>query len=96
MGRGRHRRQSEVGHCRRRTTDSGASSYCFLSRTWRDHLNRFLIVNEGKPSRERLTLTRIYKEVGRLGYEGRYDAARRMRNAYDGPSPKPVANSCSI
>ena len=42
---------------------------------WREH--RFLIANEGKPSRERLTLIRIYEEVRALGYEGSYDAVRR-------------------
>ncbi|MCG5481673.1 MAG: IS21 family transposase [Ensifer alkalisoli] len=49
---------------------------------WREHLDRFLIANEGKSSRERLTLIRIYEEVRALGYEGSYDAVRRYARAW--------------
>ena len=44
---------------------------------WRDDLDRILAGNEGKPSRERLTLIRIFEELRALGYEGGYDAVRR-------------------
>src|SRR5215203_6090123 len=44
---------------------------------WRDELDRMLAGNEGKPSRERLTLVRQFEELGGLGYEGGYDAVRR-------------------
>jgi hypothetical protein len=43
---------------------------------WRDQLNELLLSNEGKPSRERLTLIRIFEELRGLGYEGSYDAVR--------------------
>src|SRR5918912_2192977 len=44
---------------------------------WRNQLNDLLLANEGKPSRERLTLIRIFEELRGLGYEGSYDAVRR-------------------
>ena len=31
-----------------------------------------LLVNEGKPARERLTLIRVFEELRGLGYEGGY------------------------
>ena len=43
---------------------------------WKAEIERFLAANEGKPSRERLTLIRIY-ELRALGYDGSYDAIRR-------------------
>jgi transposase len=44
---------------------------------WKAEIERFLAANEGKPSRERLTLIRIYEELRALGYDGSYDAIRR-------------------
>ena len=44
---------------------------------WRSDLDGLLAANEGKPSRERLTLIRIFEELRALGYEGGYDAVRR-------------------
>src|SRR5690348_1690870 len=44
---------------------------------WRDQLEGLLLENEGKASRERLTLIRIFEELRALGYEGSYDAIRR-------------------
>lgn len=44
---------------------------------WRDHLDRMLAANTGKPPRERLTLIRIFEALRGLGYEGDYDAVRR-------------------
>lgn len=45
---------------------------------WQEHLDRFLSANAGKPTRERLTLIRIFEELRALGYEGGYDAVRRF------------------
>ena len=44
---------------------------------WREHLDAMLLANEGKPSRETLTLMRMYEELRELGYDGSYDAVRR-------------------
>ena len=49
---------------------------------WRDQLNGLLLSNEGKPSRERLTLIRIFEDLRGLGYEGSYDAVRRYAKAW--------------
>ncbi len=38
--------------------------------------------NAGKPSRERLTLIRIYEELRALGYAGSYDAVRRYAKGW--------------
>jgi len=44
---------------------------------WVDALDGFLAANEAKPSRERLTLVRIFEALRAEGYEGGYDAVRR-------------------
>jgi hypothetical protein len=44
---------------------------------WQDALDRMLASNEVKPSRERLTLIRVFEALRGLGYEGGYDAVRR-------------------
>ncbi len=44
---------------------------------WKDRLDQLLAANEQKPSRERLTLIRIFEELRGCGYEGGYDAVRR-------------------
>jgi transposase len=49
---------------------------------WREHLDAMLLANEGKPSRETLTLMRIYEELRELGYDGSYDAVRRYAKAW--------------
>jgi transposase len=49
---------------------------------WRDQLDGLLLANEGKPARERLTLIRIFEELGALGYGGSYDAVRRYAKAW--------------
>jgi transposase len=49
---------------------------------WVEDVDRFLRSNEGKTSRERLTLIRIYEEVRALGYEGSYDAVRRYAKTW--------------
>ena len=37
---------------------------------WRDKLDQLLLANEGKASRERLTLIRLFEELRGLGYDG--------------------------
>ena len=44
---------------------------------WREALDSLLGTNVDKPSRERLTLMRIFETLRGLGYEGGYDAVRR-------------------
>src|ERR1700730_5955291 len=44
---------------------------------WQDALDQLLRANEAKPSRERLTLIRVFEELRGRGYEGGYDAVRR-------------------
>jgi hypothetical protein len=47
-----------------------------------EHVDRFLLANAGKPSRERLTLIRIFEDLRALGYEGGNDAVRRFAKAW--------------
>lgn len=49
---------------------------------WKAEIESFLALNEGKPSRERLTLIRIYEELRELGYDGSYDAIRRYAKGW--------------
>jgi transposase len=49
---------------------------------WKVDLDRLLTENAGKPSRERLTLIRVFEELRALGYEGGYDAVRRYARAW--------------
>ena len=44
---------------------------------WREQLDQLLLANEGKTSRERLTLIRLFEELRGQGYDGGYDAVRR-------------------
>src|SRR5476649_2769245 len=44
---------------------------------WSDDLDRLLMANTAKASRERLTLIRVFEELRGRGYEGGYDAVRR-------------------
>jgi transposase len=44
---------------------------------WHGDLDHMLSDNEARPSRDRLTLIRIFEELRGLGYEGSYDAVRR-------------------
>jgi len=44
---------------------------------WSDKLDQLLVANEGKASRERLTLIRLFEELRGCGYAGGYDAVRR-------------------
>lgn len=49
---------------------------------WKAEIERFLSTNEARPSRERLTLIRIYEELRALGYDGSYDAIRRYAKGW--------------
>ncbi len=44
---------------------------------WQDELEKLLAANEVKPSRDRLTLIRIFEELRSQGFEGGYDTVRR-------------------
>src|SRR5271169_2218130 len=44
---------------------------------WSDKLDQLLVANEGKASRQRLTLIRLFEELRGWGYTGGYDAVRR-------------------
>ena len=74
----------------RKVLRSGATAFAYergvqplpkLGR-WKDHLDRLLAANEAKPSRERLTLIRLFEELSALGYAGGYDAVRRYARAW--------------
>ena len=43
---------------------------------WSNKLDQLLLTNEGKASRERLTLIRLFEELRGSGYGGGYDAVR--------------------
>jgi transposase len=49
---------------------------------WQGDLDRLLLANDGKPSRERLTLIRIFEEMRGLGFAGGYDAIRRYAKGW--------------
>ena len=49
---------------------------------WKGDLERILRANATKPSRERLTLMRVFEELRGLGYQGGYDAVRRYARSW--------------
>jgi transposase len=49
---------------------------------WKDELDRLLADNAAKPSRERLTLIRLFEQLRGLGYGGGYDAVRRYARSW--------------
>ena len=49
---------------------------------WQEDLDALLAGNEAKPSRERLTLIRIFEELRGRGYAGGYDAIRRYARGW--------------
>ena len=49
---------------------------------WQEALDRLLAANEAKPSRERLTLIRVFEELRGRGYKGGYDAIRRYARGW--------------
>ena len=69
----------------RKVLRSGATSFEYARSVqprpklglWHGDLDRMLLDNEKRPSRERLTLIRVFEELRQLGYEGSYDAVRR-------------------
>src|SRR3981081_545659 len=50
---------------------------------WRDKLDQLLLANEGKASRERLTLIRLFEELRGRSYDGGYDAVRRYAREWN-------------
>lgn len=48
---------------------------------WREQLERLLVASTAQPRRERPTLVRVFEELRGLGYEGGYDAVRRIASA---------------
>ncbi len=74
----------------RKILRSDATEFCYKREhqpfprmePWKGDVERFLVSNEGKASRERLTLIRIYEEVRSLGYEGSYDTVRRYAKSW--------------
>jgi transposase len=48
---------------------------------WREQLDRLLMANEGKTTRERLTLIRVFEELREVGFKGSYDSVRRYAKA---------------
>lgn len=74
----------------RKVIRSGATAFAYEREVqplpklgpWRDHLDRMLTANAGKPPRERLTLIRIFEALRGLGYEGGYDAVRRYAKGW--------------
>jgi transposase len=56
---------------------------------WREELDRLLAMNEAKPTRERLTLVRLFEELRGLGYEGGYDAVRRYARGWQNTMSPP-------
>ena len=49
---------------------------------WQGALDQLLAANAGKPTRERLTLIRIFEELRAAGFEGSYDAVRRYAKGW--------------
>jgi len=49
---------------------------------WRERLDHLLMANEGKASRERLTLIRLFEELREAGFKGSYDAVRRYARSW--------------
>jgi len=50
---------------------------------WREALDRLLSTNASRPSRERLTLIRIYEELQALGYKGSYSSVWRHARSWE-------------
>ena len=60
---------------------------------WRDELDALLLANEGKASRERLTLIRVFETLRGSGYDGSYDAVRRYAKSWDRGRGAPMAQA---
>ena len=56
---------------------------------WKNKLEEILEVNAKRPSRERLTLIRVFEALRELGYEGGYDEVRRPRRSSYNPDALP-------
>jgi transposase len=74
----------------RKVLRSGATEFTYTREVqplpklgrWKADLDRLLATNAAKPSRERLTLMRVFEELRGLGYQGGYDAVRRYARSW--------------
>src|SRR5215475_485194 len=74
----------------RKVLRSGATEFRYRRETqplpkigpWREALDALLLANEGKASRERLTLIRVFEALRASGYDGSYDAVRRYAKSW--------------
>jgi hypothetical protein len=81
----------------RKVLRSGATSFEYARAVqprpklgaWHGDLDRMLSDNEAGPTRERLTLIRVFEELRGLGYEGSTSSATCL-------SPRPAASCSSI
>jgi transposase len=60
---------------------------------WCGELDRLLTENMARPLRERLTLMRIFEELGALGYAGGYDSVRRYARGWSRERAASVAGA---
>jgi transposase len=76
----------------RKVLRSGATEFRYERRRqplpklgpWQAELDRLLAENTARPSRERLTLVRLFEALRGLGYAGGYDTVRRYARAWEG------------
>jgi transposase len=74
----------------RKVLRSGETAFCYARETqprprlgrWKADLEGMLAENATKPSRERLTLIRLFEDLRDLGYAGGYDAVRRYARGW--------------
>ncbi len=75
----------------RKVLRSGATEFAYAREVqprpklgrWQGDLDRLLSGNAAKPSRERLTLIRLFEALRGLGYEGGYDTVRRYARGWE-------------
>jgi transposase len=60
---------------------------------WKADLDRILSGNEAKPTRERLTLIRIFEELRGLGFDGGYDSVRRYARSWQRERSASIADA---
>ncbi len=60
---------------------------------WQAELDRLLEENAGRPSRERLTLVRLFEALRGLGYDGGYDTVRRYARGWEASRAAPPVSA---
>jgi len=86
----------------RKVLRSGATSFEYTRAVqpwpklgaWHGDLDRMLLDNEARPTRDQLTLIRIFEELRGLGYEGSYDAVRRYAKKWRVERGAATAEAC--